>query len=67
MGVSAAASSDDPRLRITKKTVVSPPMTTNAPIPISASVAPELFARGRAGIGAGYSAPLPGGWGAPPA
>ncbi|AGP35781.1 hypothetical protein SCE1572_15410 [Sorangium cellulosum So0157-2] len=63
---SAVAPSDELPLRITKKAVVRPPMTTKAPIPISACVGPELFGRGRAGIGAAYGPPLPGSAGAPP-
>ncbi|XXY47980.1 hypothetical protein WME91_49050 [Sorangium sp. So ce269] len=62
---SVAASSDEPPLRNMKKAIVGPPMTTKAPIPISASVRPELFGRGRAAIGAAYIGALPGAWGAP--
>ncbi len=64
---SSVTSSDELPLRITKKAVVRPPMTTNAPSPISASVGPELLGRGREGTGAEYSPPLPGSAGAPPA
>ncbi|WP_437817954.1 hypothetical protein [Sorangium sp. So ce1078] len=64
---SAVTSSDELPLRITKKAVVRPPMTTKAPSPTSASVGPELLGRGREGTGAGYSPPPPGSAGAPPA
>lgn len=57
-GVGGTSSAELP-LRTMKNAVVIPPMTTKAPTPIKASVAPDVPLRRRGGLGGGNAAAPP--------